>query len=93
MNSTSPLSITQLYRTMNRNELQHTLDTTWARGENHGTPFGLILFSIDRFKLINGRFGHHLADAVLKHVVKVARGALRNQGAVGRWAGDPLHTS
>lgn len=88
MNSTSPLSITQLYRTMNRNELQHTLDTTWARGENYGTPFGLILFSIDRFKLINGRFGHHLADAVLKHVVKIARTTLRNQGAVGRWAGD-----
>ncbi len=88
MHSTTPLSITQLYRTMNRNELQHTLDTTWARGENYGTPFGLILFSIDRFKLVNGRFGHHLADAVLKLVVKIARTTLRNRGAVGRWAGD-----
>ncbi len=88
MHSTSPLSITQFYRTMNRNELQHTLDATWARGENYGTPFGLILFSIDRFKLVNGRFGHHLADAVLKLVVKIARATLRNHGAVGRWAGD-----
>ncbi len=88
MPSTSPLSITQLYRSMNRSELQHTLDATWARGENYGTPFGLILFSIDRFKLVNGRFGHHLADAVLKHVVKIARATLRNRGAVGRWAGD-----
>lgn len=88
MNSANPLSITQYYRTMNRNELQHTLDATWARGENHGTPFGLILFSLDRFKLVNGRFGHHLADAVLKLVVKIARATLRNHGAVGRWAGD-----
>jgi diguanylate cyclase (GGDEF)-like protein len=88
MSSASSRSLTQLYRTMGRNELQHTLDATWARGENYGTPFGLILFSIDRFKLVNGRFGHHLADAVLKQVVRVARATLRNRGSIGRWGGD-----
>ena len=88
MHNHSPLPFAQFHTTLNRRELQGSLETTWARGENHGNPFGLILFSIDRFKLVNGRFGHRLADVVLKHVTQVVRTALRNRGFMGRWAGD-----
>lgn len=88
MNKHSPLPFVQFSTIQNRRELQDSLETTWARGENHGNPFGLILFSIDRFKLVNGRFGHRLADSVLKHVTHVARTTLRNRGLMGRWAGD-----
>ena len=88
MNKHSPLPFAQFYTILNRRELQDSLETTWARGENHGNPFGLILFSIDRFKLVNGRFGHRLADAVLKQITHVVRTAIRNRGLLGRWAGD-----
>ncbi len=88
MNKHPPLPFAQFSTLLNRRELQDSLETTWARGENHGNPFGLILFSIDRFKLVNGRFGHRLADAVLKHLAHVVRTALRNRGLMGRWAGD-----
>ena len=88
MNNHPILPFTQFYTMLNRREMQDHLETTWARGENYGNPFGLILFSIDRFKLVNGRFGHRLADAVLKHITHVVRTALRNRGFMGRWAGD-----
>jgi diguanylate cyclase (GGDEF)-like protein len=73
---------------MNRSELEKTLDAVWSQVEGSMGQFGLILFSVDRFKLVNGRFGHHLADAVLKRIGQVSRSAVGKHGHIGRWAGD-----
>ncbi|HEX9628195.1 MAG TPA: bifunctional diguanylate cyclase/phosphodiesterase [Acidiferrobacterales bacterium] len=73
---------------MNRNDLQDVLEASLQQGETAGRPFGLILFSVDRFKLVNGRFGHALADRVLTRIHEIARAALRDRGRIGRWAGD-----
>jgi len=73
---------------MDRANLQETLEATWRQSKLQRRGFALILFSIDRFKLVNGRFGHHLADAVLRRVAQVAAGAISTRGKLGRWAGD-----
>lgn len=73
---------------MNRDDLQNALADSLHQGETTGRPFGLILFSVDRFKLVNGRFGHVLADRVLKRIGEIARAALRDRGRIGCWAGD-----
>lgn len=50
--------------------------------------FGVIMFSIDRFKLINGRFGPEHADIVLDRVGRAATQTLGRRGLLGRWGGD-----
>lgn len=69
---------------LTRPGLQKALRSAAARRE----PFGVILFSIDRFKLINSRFGHERADDVLQAVADTARKALHGAGKLGRWGGD-----
>src|SRR3990172_3905477 len=63
-------------------ESVHRQSATLTRG------FGIVLFSIDRFRLINSRFGPAQADEVLRRVGTAARQALPRKAAVGRWGGD-----
>ena len=63
-------------------ESVHRQSVTLTRG------FGIVLFSIDRFRLINSRFGPAQADEVLRRVGTAARQALPRKAAVGRWGGD-----
>ncbi len=48
----------------------------------------IIFFDVDRFKLINDRFGHEAGDTVLKHIALRTRAALRSQDMVARLGGD-----
>ncbi len=53
-----------------------------------GDRFGVVLFGIDRFRLINHRDGYAAADRVLAQVGAAARQSLGHRGRLGRWAGD-----
>lgn len=73
-------------RLWTRTELLDAVTGLHAQPQPHG--YSLILFSIDRFKLVNNRFGPARADAVLRHVGAIALRALNGRGAIGRWGGD-----
>lgn len=73
---------------MSRENLQRALELALVRASRNGDPLSLLLFSIDRFKLINTRLGHERADDVLHRVGTVTKGTLRSRGKSGRWAGD-----
>ena len=51
-------------------------------------PLSIILFDIDRFKAINDSVGHLAGDAVIRHVARAARAAVREADIVCRWGGD-----
>jgi diguanylate cyclase (GGDEF)-like protein len=51
-------------------------------------PFALVLFDIDRFKLVNFGFGDSQGDAVLQRIADTARANLRPADIVGRWGGQ-----
>lgn len=51
-------------------------------------PLSLVLFDIDRFKLINYGFGDIHGDTVLQEVARLARKKLRGDALVGRWSGQ-----
>jgi len=58
------------------------------RSRRSGSPLGVVLMDLDRFKGINDTYGHEAGDAVLKCVGQVLRGRLRGTDIVARYGGD-----
>lgn len=68
---------------LGRTELKASLESLIRRR----AKFAILLFGVDRFRLINHRFGCDAADEVLRCVGTAARQHLR-RALVGRWSGD-----
>ena len=73
---------------MGRTLLNKALKLACARSERTHAPFAVILFSIDRFRLINHRFGCAFGNRVLRRVCRAAAAALGRAAVVGRWGND-----
>jgi diguanylate cyclase (GGDEF)-like protein len=71
-----------------RDETLAALETLHARQLAVGEPYSLLRLSIDRFRLINSRFGHDGADEVLRRVGAQTRQWLHGRGLIGRLGGD-----
>ncbi|MCW1951111.1 MAG: EAL domain-containing protein [Octadecabacter sp.] len=76
----------QLTNLHNRSYLQGYLEKLEESGAAQGST--IIFFDVDRFKLINDRYGHEAGDTVLKQIAVRARAALRTQDMVSRLGGD-----
>lgn len=50
--------------------------------------FSIIMLDLDRFKLINDRYGHRSGDAVLRDLAEVLKGSLRVLDIAGRYGGE-----
>ncbi|MEM9101336.1 MAG: tetratricopeptide repeat-containing diguanylate cyclase [Pseudomonadota bacterium] len=59
-----------------------------SRCRRHNTPLSLIIFDIDKFKVINDTFGHQIGDAAIQRVSQSCRSLLRNEDAMGRIGGE-----
>lgn len=65
-------------------ELQKTLDAK-DREDN----FSVLLFvDLDRFKLLNDSFGHHMGDKLLQAVAERLKRVNQEQGVISRFGGD-----
>ncbi len=53
-----------------------------------GAPVAVVLFDLDRFKLINDTFGHAVGDSVIKMFAGVCERTLRPSDLVGRLGGE-----
>ncbi|MHB1950640.1 MAG: putative bifunctional diguanylate cyclase/phosphodiesterase [Acidiferrobacteraceae bacterium] len=73
---------------MDRASLHRALEKELSDSARLATPCGLLLFDIDRFKLINCGFGDQHGDAVLREIAHLAEAALRPTDRIGRWAGQ-----
>lgn len=73
---------------LNRGALQEILDREHARAYRNGRPYCMLLFDLDRFKLINDSYGHGVGDEVLEAVARRAEGVLRDGDWLGRWGGE-----
>lgn len=72
---------------MNRAGIQQFLHRL-VKGDVAGSPAGLLLIDIDRFKMINDQFGHDVGDIVLKKVASIISANIRQTDVVGRWGGE-----
>lgn len=59
-----------------------------ARGKRYGTPLALIMFDIDRFKLVNDTYGHLVGDGVLIEAANVVSARMRELDTLARWGGE-----
>ena len=76
----------QLTNLYNRSYLQTHLAGLKSRDSN--TDCALIFFDVDRFKLINDRYGHEAGDTVLKQIALRTRAIIRSDDLVARLGGD-----
>lgn len=60
----------------------------WAHFQRYRRPFSVLLIDVDRFKIINDRFGHDLGDNVLKIIASVCTSVRRGSDTAARLGGD-----
>lgn len=80
----------QLTGAPNRRSFEESLETEHARIVRGGTPAGLFVVDVDRFKSINDRHGHRVGDEVLVEVVRRLTDGLRPSDVVARWGGEEI---
>lgn len=83
------LSITDsLTKAFNRQYLYQRLPEEIDRSKRYGDPLSLGIFDIDFFKGFNDTYGHPAGDFVLKEVVRLAQGQIRDVDALVRYGGE-----
>ncbi|MBL7006401.1 MAG: GGDEF domain-containing protein [Spirochaetia bacterium] len=72
----------------NRMHLDAVLEQEFVRARRYETSFSVLLMDLDWFKIINDTKGHAVGDSVLKELVRVISGSIRESDIFGRWGGD-----
>jgi len=72
----------------NRVLLDDRLLQAVAHAEQDGHSFGVAMFDLDRFKVVNDSLGHRAGDALIKEVAHRLAGVARGTDTVGRLGGD-----
>lgn len=73
---------------LNRAVFEQRLQDEVERARRYERAFALVLFDVDRFKMINDRFGHLAGDEALRRIARVLQSSLRQSDAVFRYGGD-----
>ncbi len=73
---------------LNARRFHEELEGQIARTRRYGNPATLLLLDLNRFKLVNDRFGHAAGDALLRDVAGALRRRLRKTDHVARLGGD-----
>ena len=72
----------------NRRAAEDRLTLEWGRARRDHGEFAVAIVDIDRFKLVNDQYGHHIGDQVLKHVAGLMASNLRGGDWIARWGGE-----
>ncbi|MEZ5266130.1 MAG: diguanylate cyclase [Acidimicrobiales bacterium] len=72
----------------NRSRLLESLEAALARARRNQRLVALAFLDLDRFKLVNDRFGHEAGDQLLVQVAERLRSVVRPSDLVARLGGD-----
>lgn len=78
----------QLTGALNRRGLEDRFAREVQDAHRQNQPLSLVMLDVDDFRLVNTRFGHPGGDAVLRHLVELARNTLRAADTVARFGGE-----
>ncbi len=77
-----------LTKLFNHYAIVERLEEELNRSKRYGVNVSCLMIDVDRFKLINDKFGHPKGDQILKRVALLIKKNLRNTDIVGRYGGD-----
>lgn len=91
-------TIDALTSVANRRHGEALLENEIKRARRYGHPLALIAFDIDRFRMVNDRYGHPVGDVVLRTVAETAQQLVRASDLLVRSGGEEFqviapHTS
>ncbi len=72
----------------NRRDFEERLGAALARGRRLHQEIGLLFLDIDRFKVINDKYGHAAGDAVITEFAERVKACVREDDVVARLGGD-----
>jgi diguanylate cyclase (GGDEF)-like protein len=72
----------------NRRGGEEALAREVSRARRNGTPLGVALFDIDRFKVLNDQAGHAVGDRVLRGISGILSQSQRGSDLATRWGGE-----
>ena len=81
-------TIDELTGLLTRRQLNELGERELARARRQRRPISVLLFDLDRFKVINDRHHHATGDDVLRAVATACRAELRVTDLFGRYGGD-----
>jgi diguanylate cyclase (GGDEF)-like protein len=73
---------------LDRTTFRTRLEAERERSARTHRPFGLILFDVDRFKVVNYGFGEQHGDALLVTLAELTHNTLRPTDSTSRWGGQ-----
>jgi diguanylate cyclase (GGDEF)-like protein len=85
---TAPETRDPLTGLLDRTSFRALLEAEREHCARQRRPFGLILFDIDRFKIVNYGYGEQHGNALLQHMAELAHQHLRPNDALSRWGGQ-----
>jgi diguanylate cyclase (GGDEF)-like protein len=77
--------LTGLY---NRLYLDRALQHEMAVAQRTGEAFSLVMLDIDKFKMVNDRYGHQAGDEALVTLAGILQSRMRVTDVAGRWGGE-----
>lgn len=73
---------------LNRRGIEQAAIGAIANARRHGRPLALVMADVDRFKVINDRFGHAAGDRALATFADHVQASVREEDLFGRMGGD-----
>jgi diguanylate cyclase (GGDEF)-like protein len=71
-----------------RGYFEQQLDLEIKRAERKGSFLSILMVDIDRFKLLNDQWGHHVGDQVLREVASLLERDTRDLDTLARYGGE-----
>jgi diguanylate cyclase (GGDEF)-like protein/PAS domain S-box-containing protein len=72
----------------NRRYFEESLEREVRRAQRRGTPLGVIMLDLDRFKRFNDGFGHEAGDVLLRAFGDLLRRKVRGEDVPCRYGGE-----
>jgi len=72
----------------NREFFNTKINTFIQEVSNSNNNLGIIIYDIDKFKLVNDTYGHNRGDIVLKQLAKISSNSTSNNDLLVRWGGE-----
>jgi diguanylate cyclase (GGDEF)-like protein len=73
---------------LNRRGFHMQIRPLFFLAERKGYPVAVMIVDVDKFKLVNDRYGHQAGDRVIKLVAEAVRINMRQSDIVARYGGD-----